>query len=144
MSARSQIVSALESVLKLNINGVTPYTSNLYGKNVTNKHLFWDDVPDYPYICVVAGTETREYHPGGFKWGFLNIALKLYVKGDDCQDRLENLISDVEYLITQNENLEISTGTTTEILINSIVTDEGLLDPFGVGEINVNVRYQVL
>lgn len=143
MSARSQIVDALVEKLKI-IDGTGPYTSNLYAKNVTNKHVFWDDVRDFPYIAVVAGNETREYLPGGFKWGYLDIALKLYVHGADCQSRLENLISDVEYLITQNENLEISTGTTTEILINSIVTDEGLLDPFGVGEININVRYQVL
>lgn len=142
MSQRSKIVKALVTKLKL-INGTAPYKSNLYGKNVIDKLRFWDEVNDFPYICVVAGNETREYHPGNFKWGFLNIALKLYVNGEDSQDRLENIISDVEYIIDNNEVLVIDGGATTEILINSIVTDEGLLSPYGVGEINLTVRYQV-
>lgn len=142
MSQRSKIVKALVTKLK-NINGVSPYVSNLYNKNVLDKLRFWDEVNDFPFICVVAGNETREYHPGNFKWGFLNIALKLYVRGEDSQDLLEKLISDVERIIDLNENLVIDGGTTTEILINSIVTDEGLLAPYGVGEINILVRYQV-
>lgn len=142
MSQRSKIVNALVTKLKL-VNGVTPYKSNLYGKNVISKLKFWDEVNDFPYICVVAGNETREYMPGGFKWGFLNIALKLYVRGEDSQDLLEKLISDVETVIDANEVLVYDAGATTEILINSIVTDEGLLAPYGVGEINILVRYQV-
>ena len=143
MSQRSKIVNALVAKLKL-INGKAPYTSNVYGKNVTNKLIFWDEVKDFPYLCVVAGSESREYMPGGFKWGFLNIAIKLYVHGELANDMLENLISDVEAVITANENLPITDTTTTEVLINSIVTDEGLLNPYGVGEVNLTVRYQVL
>lgn len=142
MSQRSKIVNALVEKLKL-INGRTPYKSNLYGKNVINKLRFWDEVNDFPTICVVAGNETREYHPSNFKWGFLNIALKLYVYGENSHELLENLISDVENTIDANENLTIDNGTTTEILITSIVTDEGLLSPYGVGEVNLQVRYQV-
>jgi hypothetical protein len=33
---------------------------------------------------------------------------------------------------------------TTEILITSITTDEGLLAPYGVGEINLQVRYALV
>lgn len=142
MSQRSKITNALVEKLK-QINGITPYKSNLYGKNVINKLRFWDEVSDFPTICVVAGNETREYHPSNFKWGFLNIALKLYVYGENSHELLENLISDVELVIDNNENLTIDTGTTTEILITSIVTDEGLLQPYGVGEVTLQVRYQV-
>ena len=142
MSQRSKIVNALVEKLR-QINGITPYKSNLYGKNVINKLKFWDEVSDFPTICVVAGNETREYLPSNFKWGFLNIALKLYVYGENSHELLENIISDVELVIEANENLTIDTGTTTEILITSIVTDEGLLSPYGVGEVNLQVRYQV-
>lgn len=142
MSQRSKIVNALVAKLKL-INGATPYKSNLYGKNVISKLKFWDEVNDFPYVCVVAGSETREYLPGGFKWGYLNIALKLYVYGENSHELLENIISDVETIIDANETLVYDNGATTEILINSIVTDEGLLAPYGVGEVNLTVRYQV-
>ena len=143
MSARTKIVSALADKLKL-INGTPPYNSNLVGTNVSTKLKFWDEVPDYPYICAVPGTEHREYLPGGFKWGHLNVALKLYVYGEDSHDRLENLISDVEYTIYNNETLEYDLNKlSTEILITSIVTDEGLLAPYGVGEVNISIRYEV-
>lgn len=142
MSQRSKIVNALVEKLKL-INGVTPYKSNLYGKNVISKLKFWDELNDFPYICVVAGSETREYLPSGFKWGYLTIALKLYVYGENSHELLENIISDVENVIDTNETLVYDSGSTTEILINSIVTDEGLLTPYGVGEVTLTVRYQV-
>lgn len=143
-SARSKIVNALVSKLK-EINGVSPYRSNVYGANVTSKLKFWDEVSDFPYICVVAGYETREYLPSDFKWGHLNVAIKLYVYGENSHELLENIISDVELVIKNNETLDLGNNeSTTEILITSILTDEGLLAPNGVGEVNLTVRYPVL
>jgi hypothetical protein len=144
MSARSLIVNALADVFKSAINGTTPYNTNLYGVNVSTKLKFWDEVSDFPYVCIVPGTEYREYLPGDFKWGMLNIAIKLYVYGENPNEQLEELIQDIEYAISHNENLSLADGrTTTEILITSIITDEGLLAPHGVGEVNVSVRYEV-
>ncbi len=144
MSARSKITKAIVEKLKL-INGSSPYISNVYGTNVSDKLKFWDEVNDFPYVCVVAGNETREYLPSNFIWGYLNVALKLYVYGEESHSLLENLISDVERVIMENENLTTIDGDlSTEILINSIITDEGLLAPHGVGEVNLTVRYPVL
>lgn len=143
MSARSSIVNALAGKLKL-INGTGQYKTNLYSKNVSTRLKFWDEVSDFPYICIVAGSEYREYLPSNFKWGILNIALKLYVRGENPIEKLEDLIQDVELVISNNEELVYETGKeTTEILITSILTDEGLLAPTGVGEVNVSVRYQI-
>lgn len=143
MSARTSIVAALAEKLKL-INGSSPYRTTLYPANIHTRLKFWDEVTDFNSICVVAGTEERQYLPGDFKWGILGISLKLYVQGSDPLTTLEDFISDVEYIIYNNEELEYETGKyTTEILISSIVTDEGLLAPYGVGEINISVRYQL-
>jgi len=141
MSNRTDIVKGLVTKLGL-INGSTPYKTKLFPQNITHKLKFWDEVMDFPYVCVVAGYETREYLPSSFKWGYLNVAIKLYVHGEDALEQLESLISDVELVISENERFEIGDGNaTTEILVTSIVTDEGLLTPYGVGEINVQVRY---
>jgi hypothetical protein len=146
MSVRTSIAKALAEKLKL-INGEAPYTTNIYG-NAYPKLKFWDEVMDFPAVYMSTGSESRDYHPGGFKWGFLGISLKLYVKGEDPAIELENLLEDVEKVIDANRTLVYDTETagaqTTEILINSIVTDEGLLEPYGVGEVNITVQYPVL
>lgn len=144
MSARTQIANALVDKLKSLLNGVAPYTTNLYAVNATTKLKFWDEIQDFPYICVVMGSETREYHPSNLTWGILNLALKLYVYGEDSNERLEALLKDVETVISNNEKLLLASGRSTEeVLITSIITDEGLLTPYGVGEVNILVRYQV-
>lgn len=145
MSARSSIITALVDKLKT-IDGSETFQSNVFN-NVTNKLKFWDEINDFPYICVIPGNETREYLPSDFKWGFLGISLKVYVKGDEPVLELENLLEDIEKVVDENRVLaygESPAERTTEILITSIVTDEGLLAPYGVGEINLQVRYQVL
>ena len=145
MSVRTSIAKALAEKLKL-INGVSPYVSNI-NNNAYSYLKFWDEINDYPAIYMSTGSETRDYLPGGFKWGFLGISLKIYVKGEDPAQELEQLLEDVEKCVDANRTLAYDTGPgyqTTEILINSIVTDEGLLVPYGVGEINLTVQYQVL
>lgn len=146
MSVRTKIAKALAEKLKL-IDGSTGYTTNLFN-NAYSKLKFWDEVSDFPAVYMSTGSETRDYLPGGFKWAFLGISLKVYVKGEDPAQQLEDLLEDVEKIIDTNRTLVYDSTTpgaqTTEILINSIVTDEGLLEPYGVGEVNITVQYPVL
>jgi hypothetical protein len=145
MSRRTSIVKALAEKLKT-INGSDSFKSNIFG-NAYPYLKFWDEVADFPCIYVVAGSESRDYLPSDFTWGFLNVSLKIYVKGDDSQQLLENLLEDVEQVINSNRILayeETPGYETTEILLSSITTDEGLLAPYAVGEINLQVRYQIV
>lgn len=143
MSKRTQIVTALANKLKI-LDGTT-YTSNIYN-NAYPKLKFWDEVEDFPSIYLTPGSETREYHPSNFTWGFMGISVKLYCKGETSQEQLEQLLYDVETVIDANRDLAYdATGNeTTEILITSITTDEGLLAPYAIGEINLQVRYQII
>lgn len=140
MSKRNSIVKALSEKLKL-IDGNTPYTVNIYG-NAYPYLKFWDEVQNFPCVYMTPGSEYREYLPSDFKWAFLSVSLKVYCNGEDSSSQLESLLEDIETCIDDNRVLEYSPGKeTTEILITSIVTDEGLLAPYAVGEINLQVRY---
>ena len=141
---RTQIVKSLVDLFN-QINGQTPYRSNLYN-SVKGDLVFWDEVNEFPLVCMTAGSETREYLPGGFKWGFLDINIRIYVKGDDAKTQLENIFSDLEMVLDANNSLKI--GETqdevcTDIRILSISDDEGLLRPHGVGEVNIQIQYPV-
>jgi hypothetical protein len=142
-SKRSSIIKALSEKLK-EIDGTGKYHINLFG-NVTPRLKFWDEVNDFPSVFMTAGTELREYLPRNFTWGYLNISIKVYTKSEDnASDQLELLLADIETCIDANRVLVYDTDNnleTTEILVQSITTDEGLLVPFAVGEINLQVRY---
>jgi hypothetical protein len=144
MSKRISIVKALAEKLKT-IDGSSPYTVNLYN-NVYPKLKFWDEVTDFPAVYMSAGSEVRDYLPSHFAWGYLNVSLKVYCKGTESQEQLEDLLTDIENCIDTNRVLSYDStgGETTEILITSITTDEGLLAPYAIGEINLQVRYQVM
>lgn len=145
MSKRTSIIRALTEKLKL-IDGESPYQTNLF-QNAYAKLKFWDEVEDFPSVYLTPGSEQREYHPSGFTWGFLGISVKVYCHGEEAQQELEKLLEDIETCVDANRVLvyDVDRGhETTEILIQSITTDEGLLAPYAVGEINLQVRYAIM
>lgn len=145
MSRRNSILTALCEKLKL-IDGSSNYSSNIYS-NAYPLLAFWDTVDNFPAVYSSTGTETREYMPAGFTWAFLPITLKVYCKGENALHELELLLEDIESVIRDNNVLiydNINNYVTTEILVSSIITDEGLLAPFGIGEMNILVRYQLM
>lgn len=145
MSKRASITKALCSKINELLVGDNNYTTNLYS-NCYPYLKFWDEVDNFPSVYITPGSETREYLPSDFTWGFLNLSVKLYCKGDNSQQELEILLEDFEKAIDANRVLVYDSTNnleTTEILVLSITTDEGLLAPYAVGEINLQVRYEI-
>lgn len=145
MSRRTSIIKALTEKLK-QIDGTEGYKTNIFN-NAYPYLKFWDEVADFPAVYTVAGSEMREYLPGDFTWAYLNLTLKIYCKGEDSQQLLEELLEDVEQVIHDNRVLkydEVNNYETTEILVNSIITDEGLLAPYAIGEMTIQVRYALM
>ena len=145
-TARKKIVDALVKEFNTNINGVNPYNSNIF--NGAEGHLkFLDQIQEYPHICVVAGDETRQYQPDGFKWRFLQVDIRCYINNEaDPQEILALLMEDIERVIDNNDILTYDDTvspnlTTTSLTIISLSTDEGVLTPLGIGEMLVEVRY---
>jgi len=143
MSKRTHILKALAEKFKL-IDGTGIYQTDI-SNNSYPKLKFWDEVQDFPCVYLTPGTETRDYHPSGFSWAYLLVCVKCYVKSEDqTQEQLELLLEDVEKCVDANRVLVYDQDNnleTTEILVQSITTDEGLLTPYGVGEIYLQVRY---
>jgi len=142
---RKKIADALVKKLK-GLDGNYPYNTNIF--NNADSHLvFLDEIQQYPKLCVVAGDEQRQYQPGGFKWRFLDLTIRVYVEdANDPQEILSLLIEDVERVIDDNDVLVYDDTVdpnlqTTSLTIQSISTDEGVIAPLGIGEIVVTVRY---
>jgi hypothetical protein len=141
---RMAIVKALEDKLKT-INGNSPFRSNLYN-NVLPRLKFWDEVSDFPAVHVSAGAESRVYQGGGYKDRFLTITIRVYVNEENAVFALEKLFEDMETVLESNSRLEYkdqdnNSQYTQQITIVSLDSDEGALEPLGVGEIICEVRY---
>ena len=143
-SRRLGITNALVDKLK-EINGNGDFNTDMYG-NVHPRLKFWDEVNEFPSIHVSAGSESREYQSGGYKDRFLSMTLRVYVHSEDSVEALEELLEDIETVIETNSRLSYidrrgDEQFTQQITIISIDTDEGVLEPLGVGEILLEVRY---
>jgi len=142
---RKKIAVALAEKLK-EIDGSYPYNINVFD-NVASHLVFLDEIQQYPKVCVVAGDESRQYLPDGFKWRFLSLTIRAYVSNEeDAQEELSLLIEDIERIIDDNDALVYDDAVspneqTTSMTIESISTDEGVIAPLGIGEIVVEVRY---
>lgn len=143
-SRRLNIIEALVGKLK-EINGSGEYLMDV-NENVEPRLKFWDEIQEFPAIHLNAGSETREYQAGGYKDRFLSVTVRCYVQEEDAQEALNALMEDVETVLEQNSKLAYTdrqnrTYYTQQITIVSIDTDEGVLEPLGVGEILLEVRY---
>ena len=141
---RAGIVSALVEKLK-EINGRGAFLTDI-NENVSPRLKFWDEVEEFPALHLNAGSETREYQGGGYKDRFLSITIRCYVQDEDSVLALEALLEDVETVLETNSSLEYKDRSNTghytqQITIVSIDTDEGVLEPLGVGEMLIEVRY---
>ena len=141
---RQSIVNSLVEKLK-GINGTGNFLTNVYN-NVSPRLKFWDEVEDFPSLHLNAGSETRDYQGGGYKDRFLSLSIRAYVKEEDAVEALDKLLEDIETVVETNSRLQYTDRQnnvqyTHQITVVSIDTDEGVLGPYGVGEMLLEVRY---
>jgi hypothetical protein len=141
---RSSIVEALTNKLKT-ISVANGYSTDL-GEQAYPRMRFWDEISEFPCVCLVAGPESIVHQGGGFKDRYLDIVLRAYVNEEDSIIALEKLLEDIELILDKNGRLAYvdssgNTGTTRDIIITLIDTDQGALTPLGVGEMTLQVKY---
>ena len=141
---RLSIVNALVAAIK-SIDGTGAFESNLWN-NVSPRLKFWDEVSQFPSVHLNAGTEQRVYQGGGYKDRFLAVTVRVYVNEEDSVEALDRVMEDIETVVEQNSRLiytdkQGNTQATHQISIVSLESDEGVLDPYGVGEILLEVQY---
>ena len=142
-SRRTAIVSAIAIKLAA-INGTGSYRSNV--QSVSPRLKFWDEIQEFPTIHLSPGSETRVYQGGGFKDRYMSVTVRCYVNEENSGEALEALLEDVETVLDENGRLAYLdalgvTQYTRDIIILDLTTDEGVLDPIGVGEMTIQVKY---
>jgi hypothetical protein len=138
---RMAIVNAL--VAKINETKLSTYNNYIKARN---RLEFFEDIRDLPAVCVVAGTELREYQAGGYRDRYLDVNMHIFLSEENALETCEAILEDLETLIEENGRLayEDRTGATQythDITVLTISTDEGTLDPISIGEMTLRVHY---
>ena len=134
-SRRTDILDAL----KTHLGQINSVDSN----NVYKSYRFIDELNDYPAITFVARSEQRLHRGDARKLALIIISLRAYVyNGDGAMAEVEQLVRDVETQVEtfagENRDLLVESA-----LVASVRTDEGLMHPYGVGDMDINITYDV-
>lgn len=141
---RTGIVLALAELLK-QIDGTGTFQSNLQG-NIFTRLIFIDELPEFPAVCLTAGTEYRKYQGGGYKDRFVAITIRIFVEEEDAQLLLDKILEDIETILEENAQLSYydkqgNQCKMHQISLEQIDTDEGVLEPIGLADMSIVVQY---
>ena len=144
-SRRRDIANFLVGELKKIDGGVSTFDSsytyqvNLFD-NVFRRLKFLDEINDFPSVYLQAGTENRIYDSKGLTTSTLDIMLRVYVHTETSIEELESTMQDIEFVIY---NMDTEKYGMMDVQVSTMSTDEGLLNPYGIGEVGVTVQYDV-
>lgn len=142
-TARKKIQTALVDLLKT-IKIDNGFSVDLFDR-VYDRQIFYDDVRNYPEVCVIKGPETRKYEPGMQAWGNIQFIIRIWTKDSQttkADEQLENIFGEIENLLQNNTRLLYDTNQhTVDILIDQITDDEGLMAEEGkaMGEMELTI-----
>ena len=125
------------SISSLNSNYT--FQNNAFN-NVFRKVKFLDEVNDFPSIFFQVGEEVRVYNTSGNTTGLIPLTLRIYVNDEESSGSLDSLIQDIEHVIY---NMDTGVHNIRDMTISSVDTDEGLVKPYGIGEIEILIEYEL-
>ena len=132
---RTNIVNAYVEKLKT--------ISDLGGFNVFREFKYLDDINDFPTITLLPRVEQRLTIGAGRKLARLDISIRGYVQSEDTSLELaEALGANVESATTEFASEQQANGV-ADARVVSFRTDEGLFDPYGVDDQDVQILYDV-
>jgi len=110
-------------------------------KNVFNGLKFLDQINDFPSIYIQAGQEVYNYDSKTATIGVLELMIRVYAYEENGIHALEDIVDDVVHVL---ERINFSQDhRIINCRVISVDTDNGLLDPYGLGEVSVEVTYDV-
>lgn len=152
MSRKRDIINQIINALKL-IDKTTeilpnsprsPYTftSNVYG-NVFDKQLFLDAINDFPTVCCYQVTpESRNRIGDRETYCSFILEIRGYIQSEDSIGTASDLAQDLQYIM---DSMQYRVGFkelgVVDCKVESLSTDEGILEPLGVAELRVLVVY---
>ena len=137
MARRTDIIEGLVGHLGTN--------TDVHANNVYRTYKYMHDLNDFPAITFIPNREDRDHFGDGQVHGILAVQLRCYVyDGDtaDIADECERLADQIEAAVdtfsSTNRALEVE-----EARVVSLRTDDGLMTPYGVADLQISILYRL-
>jgi len=99
---------------------------------------FLHEITNFPSFYVHATAERRQHVGAGVIYGVLSMAIRGYAWSDNIDD-VDTYCREIETAVQtfRDANRQII----EDVYVNSVSTDEGLLEPYGVVDLQVDIIY---
>jgi hypothetical protein len=103
-----------------------------------------DEINDFPYITFTPSSESRLHYGANLRWGTTLIQLRGYTYDTsiDAMTAAEQLARDIEQIVDAFR-LAHTTLNVVQMRVQSITTDEGVMEPYGIADLSLNLTYEV-
>lgn len=138
MGRRVDILQAFTSWLQSG----TYLDAPLPPRGVARGFRWLDSINEFPYITYNVQDSSLDHIGDNYRYYALSIALRAYVRGENAQSLLDQLMFDIESRINSFvENADPALEIVT-VGIDSTHSDEGLMDPYGVTDMRITLSYR--
>ena len=102
-----------------------------------------DEINDWPAITFTPGNESRIHIGGNVRWGQTLIQLRGYTydDGTDAMNSAESLARSIEDTIDAFRTAHPSLNV-VQMRVLSIRTDEGIMEPYGIADLSIELTYE--
>lgn len=101
-----------------------------------------DTINDFPLITYNVQESTLDHIGDNYRYYALDIALRAYVRGEDPQSLLDQLMQDIEERVISFESSADPALEIVDARIDSIDSDEGVVAPYGVTDVRLTISYR--
>ena len=132
----TQIIDGLVTEL-----GQTP---DIESSNVFRHFKYLDEINDFPTVCLIPGSEARQELGANRRLGSIAVSLRGYVFDENNLDSAEILAQNVESKIDSfSANVAAKANGVSDARVTSFRTDEGLFQPYGMADLDIEILYDV-
>lgn len=138
MGRRVQVLDAYTAALQNYNYKDTPLPPN----GVVRGFRWLDSINEFPFITYNVQDSALVHISDNIRYYALDIALRAYVRGEDPQSLLDQIMLDIEDATVSFRDASDKSLHVVDARIISTHSDEGLMAPYGVTDMRIRLTYQ--
>ena len=138
MGRRVEVLQAYTAALQ---NG-SYVNSSLPPRGVARGFRWLDSINEFPYITYNVQDSSLDHIGDNFRYYAMDVALRAYVRGEDTQSLLDQLMLDIEDITINFASAADPALEIVDARVDSTHSDEGLMAPYGVTDMRITISYR--